>query len=203
MLQMARDDLKDVAQVEWQEIPCFDPWLIGYSQPRSEHIAKASLEREGFECWYPIRKVVSTVPARKLPSKTRHRRRFEVTERVEPVLVGYLFIRRLRGSFDLQTAYELHGVGGLCRVGGQYASLQDHEIEIIRLAEADGKFNIYHETVPGPYRLSLDIDPRTYVGATTRDLGSRLDKSGEETVFTEKLGRVLRKVHALRMPRPV
>lgn len=203
-MHMAENKIIDLVVIpDALELACLDPWLIGYSQPRCEHIAKSSLEREGFEVWYPIRKVVSTKAARHLPSKTRHRRRFEVVERVEPVLQGYLFLRRLRGVFDLQRAYELHGVGGLCRGGGQHASLQDYEVEIIRLAEADGKFNTYATTVPGPYRLSVDVNPRTYLGITSRDLGSRLDKSGDEVVFTEQLGRVLRKVRSFRPPRPV
>lgn len=188
------------------EMNCFDPWLIAYSRARSEHIAKSSLEAEGFECWYPLRKVVATRPQRSLPSKTRHRRRFEVVERTEPVLGGYLFIRRLHGSFDLNSTRELHGVGGLCLLGGRQATLSDVDIEILRIAEADGRFNVYHAAVPGPYLMGMNVDPRylplanlgpQYAGST-RNLGTRLDKFGNEVHFVEQLGRVIRRIRDLK-----
>lgn len=180
-------------------IPCLDPWMIAYSRPRMEHIAKAALEREGFECWYPLRKIVTTRPQRTLPSKTRHRRRLECVEKVEPVMGGYLFIRRLRGSFDLGRVYELAGVGGMCRIGGDFACIQDYYIEILRLGEADGRFNVYHQTVPFTYRLSMNTDPRSQWTGTSRFL-ARVDIPGGMTEFREELGRVLRFVQSIERP---
>lgn len=170
--------------------PCLDPWLIAYSRPRQEHIAKTSLEREGFECWYPLRKIVSTRPLRTISSKTRHRRRFECVEKVEPVLRGYLFIRRLFGWFDLGRIYELSGCGGLCKFGQEDATVQDFHVELLRLAEADGRFNEYHTTVPITYRLSMKPDPRQWTG-TSRLIG-RVDRRNKSLQFREEFGRVLR-----------
>ncbi len=99
------------------EIICLDPWMIGYSKPRAQRAAKQSLERVGLECWYPIRKRASMRPQRTLPSKTRHKRRFELVEKIDSVLGGYIFIRRLRRDYDLGMVHELPGVGGLCRFG--------------------------------------------------------------------------------------
>lgn len=175
------------------ELSCLDPWLIGYSKANCEHIAKASLERHGFECWYPVRKIITMKPARNLPSKTRHRRRLEVSERVVAVLPGYLFMRRLLADCDARALYELPGVGGLCMFGAEVATLPDYEIEMLRLAESDGRFNSYDASVPGTYRLSVHPDPHwTGISRTARKIGQGLDKSGNFVQFSEAFGRVLR-----------
>jgi hypothetical protein len=176
------------------EINCFDPWLIAYARPRQHDVAKHSLEREGYECWYPVRKVISFKPARNLPSKTRHRRRFEVVEKIEPVLGSYLFIRQIRPVAVGCPLYELNGVGGLCQFGGITALMRDYDIELIRLAEANGKFNVFHENVPTVRRLAVTPDPRAYTGETR--LIGRLDHVGESVQFIASLDRVLRKVRA-------
>jgi hypothetical protein len=180
-------------------VNCLDPWLIAYSQPRAQRVAKRALEHQGFECWYPLRKVVTTRPLRTLSSKTRHRRRRELVEKIEPVFGPYLFIRPLRADSDCGRIREFNGCGGMCHFGGRVAVLNDYEIELIRLAEANGKFNIYHETVRGPYRVSLDIDPRSQWDGKTRLIG-RLDTASESVEFIDVLDRVIRKIHTARIP---
>ena len=201
MLAMVGNGLSDLARQELGiEVNCLDRWLIAYSRGRSEHIAQHSLGHAHWECFYPLRKVVTMKPARSLPSKTRHRRRFEVVEKIEPVLGGYLFIRPLRRDCDISHLYELQGVGGICRLGDRIATLQDWEVELMRLAEADGKFNIYHQAVPGTYLVSMHIDPRPdfekkqYEGKSR--LSCRLDESEKTVQFRDELGRVLRFIHS-------
>jgi len=191
--------LADLAAVEMTEVACLDAWLLVYSHPHAQHIARASLEREGFEVFYPLRKVVMRRPSASLPSKTRHRRRFEIIERIEPVLGCYLMLRRLCGVFDLGRLRELHGVGGLCHIGKTVATIRDYEVELLRLAEAHGRFNIYHASVPGTYRVAIEIDPRVADSKTergnwhgvTRTTG-RLDGTIRTMIFREELGRVIR-----------
>jgi len=174
----------------------WDPWLIAFSQPRVEHVAKASLEREGFECYYPVGKHVTTPPMRTLPSKTRHKRRYEVREEARPVLRSYLFIRRLFGGYDLDNLYELNGVGGICHFGDYVATLPDYEIELLRLAEGYGRFNTYNVSNTGAYRLAVATladhpDPRSKWTGQTRMIG-RLDESDRTIQFIESVGRVIR-----------
>jgi hypothetical protein len=191
--------LANLAAVEMTEVACLDAWLLAYSHPHAQHLARASLEREGFEVFYPLRKVVMRRPSASLPSKTRHRRRFEIIERIEPVLGCYLMLRRLCGAFDLGRLRELHGVGGLCHIGKTAATIRDYEVELLRLAEAHGRFNIYHASVPGTYRVAIEIDPRVTDSKTergnwhgvTRTTG-RLDGTIRTMVFHEELGRVIR-----------
>jgi hypothetical protein len=198
--QGAPSQLADLAVVEMTEVACFDAWLLAYSHPHAQHIARASLEREGFEVFYPLRKVVMRRPSASLPSKTRHRRRFEIIERVEPVLGCYLMLRRLCGAFDLGRLRELHGVGGLCHIGKTAATIRDYEVELLRLAEAHGRFNVYHASVPGTYRVAIEIDPRlTTDGKAERDrwngvtrMIGRLDGVARTMVFRQELGRVIR-----------
>lgn len=196
-------------EADFVPVQSFDPWIIGYAAPQSEHIAKASLEREGFEVWYPIRKIVTTRPQRSLPSKTRHRRRHEVLERLMPVLSGYLFIRRLTGNYDLGLLRELAGVNGLCRFGEIIATLADFEIEILRLAEADGRYNSYDAAVPNTHRV-WSADPRMTDEKASPHLRSRwsgaqapngrFDKIGKSAHFVEEFGRVLRFVKSIQQP---
>jgi hypothetical protein len=181
------------------ELACLADWWVGYSLPNAQHLAKRSLEREGFEVYYPIRKVVTRKPASSLPSKTRHRRRFEMIERIEPVFGCYLMLRRLWGSFDLGELRTLGGVGGVCRVGNTPARIRDYEVELLRLAEHRGQFNIFHISVPGAYRVAIEPDPRLaeepraagYVG-TTRWPRRSLDDAARALVFLQDLDRIVR-----------
>lgn len=201
-----------VSDHEEVEVACHEPWLIAYSRPRAQAVAKQSLERIGYECWYPIRKIVTTRPLRTISSKTRHKRRYEAVERFEAALGCYLLIRELRPVTMTCNLYELDGVGGICRFGEKAAMLTDFQVEMLRLAEADGKFNEYAVSVPFGYRVSAmadprptfekkqqDKNPRQYNGCG-RDLGHRVDRYGESVHFVERLGRVLRLIQTAQPP---
>jgi hypothetical protein len=166
------------------EVPCHDPWWLGYSLPNCQHLACQSLTRVGFEAWYPIKKIVARKPQSRLPSKTRHRRKFEVVERTAVVFGTYLFARRRSGAFDPGTVRELHGIGGWCKLGDAIATIKDFEIELLKLAESRGRFNEFHVSVPNTYRLSVEPDPRSWVG-TTRPPGDR-----QTIAFCAELARV-------------
>lgn len=177
--------------------PDHGDWQIAYSFPRQQHIAARSLGREGFQCWYPLRKVVTRRPLASISSKARHRRRHETVERIEPVYGCYLFIRRPPGcNYDLGRVHELTGVVALCRFGERPASIRDFEIQLIRLAEAHGKFNIYSAHIPGPYRLMLDVDPRS--GSNGRAWHGTTKANGERQLLAlrEEVGRVARLIAA-------
>jgi hypothetical protein len=148
------------------ELACHDDWQLAYSLPNCQHLACQSLVRVGFEAWYPIKKIVARKPQSRLPSKTRHARRFELIERTAPVFATYLFARRRGGAFDPGAIRELHGMGGWCRLGDAIATIKDFEIELLKLAESRGRFNEFHVSVPGAYRLAVDPDPRPWVGVT-------------------------------------
>lgn len=195
--------LAGLAVAEMVEVACLDDWLLAYSHPHAQHLARKSLEREGFEVFYPLRKVVSCRPASSLPSKTRHRRRFEIVERIEAVLGCYLMLRRLCGVFDMGRLRELHGVGGLCHMGNTAATIRDFEVELLRLAEAHGRFNIYHASLPGTYRVAIQIDPRVTDGKTERGnwhgvtrTTRRLDGTMPTMVFRQELGRIIRLIES-------
>lgn len=176
----------------------FERWQIVRSKPNGEALAKASLMREGFEVYYGERQKIITVPvpAQKISSKTRYRRRSEVREivRVLPVYPGYLFVRRMWGGFDLHQAFELPGVIGLCCFGEIPATVEDYTIEMLRLNEARGRFdNRSVSTEQRHIRIALreranppcpiDIKPRTI---------NYVDKSGNTFLYVEELGRITR-----------
>lgn len=128
----------------------FERWQIVRAKPNAEAVAKASLMREGFEVYYGERRRVMTVPipANRISSKARHRRRSETREVVKtyPIYPGYQFVRRLFGEYDLSQCFELPGVIGLCCVGDRPATVEDYTVELLRLAEARGQF-AYQEEV--------------------------------------------------------
>lgn len=184
------------------EVHCFDPWLIMRVKTGQEAKAKESLMREGFEVYYPSwREIVSvTIPAEKISSKTRYRRRSErrEIERVRLLYPGYQFIRRLFGCFDIFRAYELTGVTGLCCFGETPATLPDYMIELMRLEAAQGENDEWRPSVKiQDIRAAKRQRARQERGEPipqrprTREVG-RLDESGRTVLFIEELGRITR-----------
>lgn len=206
MLARTEVDLSSLVDLAPDDIEvCLDPWQIAFSRPQLQKAAKRSFERIGYECWYPVRKVVTTKPLASMSSKNRHKRRHETVERFETVIGCYLLIRKIKDVTFTEDLYELPGIGGLCHFGESVATVADFEVELLRLAEADGRFNEYHASVNNIDRLSIDIDPRrgyemkTY-DCTERDLGRGVDRYGESVYFQEKLGRVLRYIQSAQPP---
>lgn len=176
----------------------FERWHILRAKPNSEATAKASLMREGFEVYYgEMQKVLAVqVPAQKISSKTRYRRRSEVREivRIHPIYPGYLFVRRMFGGFDLRQSFELPGVIGLCCFGETPAMVEDYTIEMLRLNEAKGRFDNRSMSAERHHiRIALRerANPPAPINLTPRTI-NHVDKSGNTFVYIEELGRITR-----------
>jgi len=99
-------------------------WHVIYTKPRQETIALTQLERQGYPCYLPIRRV----------EKLRRGRRTEVTE---PLFNRYLFIRL---GYDLDSPgwapiRSTLGVSHLLRFGDTPARVEEALIEQLRRLE--------------------------------------------------------------------
>lgn len=179
------------------ELHSFEPWLIIKSRPNQEAKAKETLMREGFEVYYGarIKFVKVTIPAKKISSKNRHRRRSEyhTIERASPIYPGYLFIRRLWGALDLYRAFDLPGVLGLCCFDERPATIEDYKIELLRLWEARGKFDEQSlSTTPHDVRAAERQRGAPAKDKSKRRTLKRIDESDCSVLFVEELGRITR-----------
>lgn len=132
--------------IEERTVHCFDQWLIVKVQPGREAMARASLVREGFECWYPAGRRMKRLPQRFISSKTRHKKRAVLIEELRLPYPGYVFIRRLKPAsqrFELHKLYELNGLIGLCMFGDLAAYIEDYEIQMLRFKEDIGTYDIW------------------------------------------------------------
>src|SRR5262245_24318212 len=120
------------------------PWFLARYQPNLERTARDSLARAGFECWYPTYLDVRPLPLRKIsPSKRRLAHLF-VQEIRRPRFVGYILVRPLPWCRqDLNRLFDLPGCGALVHVAGATARVPDYDVELLRLAEANGKFDVH------------------------------------------------------------
>lgn len=129
---------------EDRSVTCFDPWIIGRSDPRREYVAQQHLLREGFECWFPAGRLVKRMPQRLLPSKTRHKKRHVLIEDLRSPYPGYVFLRRLaEKSYGVQLTrlFEVEGVAGICMFGDQLATAEHWEIQLMQAKEDLGAFD--------------------------------------------------------------
>lgn len=176
------------------------PWCVARSDPsacfgltRALGAAKHSLEREGFESWWPTYEVTVTPPLASLPSKTRHRARLMARREVKPLLGAYFFMRRLWGDFGLGDLWQLQGVSGVCQFGEHVALIPDYEVELLRVACAKGKFDqVQVGAVQGRYPHSIVYE---HLAAEREGrMIKEVDESGRLVQFFEKLGRVVQVV---------
>lgn len=174
----------------------FERWYIVRSQPNCEAKAAEYLKRENFEVFYAKRQVVMTVPipANRISSKTRHRRRSETREVITtyPIYPGILFARRIFGGYDLSQSFDMPGVIGLCCFGETPATVEDYTVELLRLAEARGKFS-YRDEIKNPETGKIRIvegvvefDQYSFSRAE-KDIKTALrDRAAEEKAKKEK-----------------
>lgn len=207
MLAKIGNAVDDAAADEPLRLHCFEPWMILKARANQEAKAKKSLMNEGFEVYYGerIRFIRVTIPAKKISSKTRHRRRSEyrMIERPRPIYPGYLFVRRMWGVFDVYRAYELSGVLGLCVIGESVAMVEDYTVESLRLQEARGRFKCEDGDWVELDSFSVSTAPRDIREAHRQENGGkngknearelkRLDEAGNSILFIEELGRITR-----------
>lgn len=138
-------DVKTVG--DRQQVHCFDPWIIARSEPNREVKARESLMRDGFECWFPAGRKITRKGQRFISSKNRHKKRHVMIEGLTMPYPGYLFVRRLTSHRSLWRLYELTGVLGVCAFGESFATIEDYRIEMMRIHEDAGDYDIWEQKV--------------------------------------------------------
>jgi hypothetical protein len=166
------------------------PWFLARHQPNLVRIACASLTRAGFEAWYPTYVDVRPTPLRKLSPGKRHLAHLFLQEVRRPRFVGYVFVRPLPWcTHDPNRLFELHGCGGIVSLGGKVAKIEDYDVEIMRIAEAQGTFDtVIGVGRGGRYRVSRLPDERQWVGQGRKLLNGNDAK--QYGLLVDALGRV-------------
>lgn len=192
-------------------MPCFDPWLIGRSEPNREHLGYKSLRREGFECWFPAGRKIKALGQRFISSKNRHKKRHVVQEDLRMPYPGYLFFRRMTQNamgFDLNRLYELDGVMGICMFGESYGLAEDYEIQMLRFKEDIGSFDHWDITMSakefGLAEIRRTDAAKDRWSKPPEVLGTLDTNRGRSLYLVEAFGRITRVVAAsgdLHIPR--
>jgi transcriptional antiterminator RfaH len=94
-------------------------WYLVHCKPRQDKRASENLERQGFHCYSPARRV----------EKLRYGRKQVLAE---PLFPGYLFIRLDRVNDNWHPIRSTRGVNGIVRFNGDPLPVQDEVIEQIR-----------------------------------------------------------------------
>jgi hypothetical protein len=181
------------------ELHCFDPWWIARVKPKSHAPAKIALMREGFEVWFPQGRHLSRMPDRYVGPKKRNQKQVVLREDVRTPYADYIFLRRLFGSYSLVRLFDLNGMCGVCLVGESFAVIHDYEIEMLRLAEYDGKFDRCDASVTAKQLRLAVIKPTKAAeerGISTSVTHTILDTTQQTILFVEAFGRISRVVAA-------
>ena len=185
------------AVIDRAELHCFDPWWIARCKPKSHHCAKEALTREGFEVWFPQGRLLSKMPDRYVGPKRRKQKQLVLREEVRTPYGDYLFLRRLFGSFSLMRLFDLNGLYGICLTGETPATLNDYEIEMLRLAEYDGKFDRCDQSITAKQLRLAEIRKTKAAsdrGITDAITHTILDTTRQTLLFVEVFGRITRVV---------
>lgn len=94
-------------------------WYAVHTKSRSEAVAQANLQRQGFECLFP-----------RLCRNLRTPRGIE--RRIESLFPRYVFLRADASELSLASVRSTRGAIGLVRFGGEPACVPAHVIERIR-----------------------------------------------------------------------
>src|SRR5262245_49776648 len=134
----------------------FEPWFVARYQPRLARVARENLARVGFETWYPTIIELRPMPLNRLTANKRRHRFSFLREVRRPRFVGYILIRTLPDCiWDVNRIDELSGCGSIVRFGETPAKIQDFDVEIMRVAEATGQFDVLtYGGPPGRYRVN-------------------------------------------------
>lgn len=176
------------------EIHSLDPWWIARYMQQLERTAMHSLIRSGFECYTPTYKNVRQLPLRKIPPKQRRNAARFIEQVRKKRFPGYMLIRQVSGHFDINRLFDLHGCGGIVSVSGKPALIANHDVELMRLAETDGKFDVYHVRglAIGLYKvgwLDGDADLKKQWDSIA-PMKRPLDDSGTLSLTVDAFGRV-------------
>lgn len=183
------------------ELNCFDPWWIARAKTNANRLARESLEREGFEVWYPQGRMLTAMPNWRLSPKRRNQKsRPVLREDVRLPYGDYIFIRRLFGCYSLLRLFDLNGVGGICMFGETFAKVEDFEIEMLRLAEYDGRFDKCDAVISAKQLQLAEIrktkaaEDRGIMEPITHTI---LDPTQQTILFVEAFGRITRTVRGI------
>lgn len=92
-------------------------WLLAWTKPRQESVARANLERQGFEAYLPM-------------FRTLKRGADEPV--LEPMFPRYLFLRPRSASQSVSVVRSTRGVASLVRFGVELATVPDSALQCIR-----------------------------------------------------------------------
>lgn len=165
-----------------------DPWWLARYQPRMEKTAMDSLNRAGFECWYPIYRAFRQTALRHIPPKKRRMAAQFITETRNARFPGYILIRRVFGCSDVNRLFDLKGCGGIVKTAGDVAKIEDYDVELMRLAEADRRFDSYELYSHGRFRITSLTSAEPWTAQSK--LLDRVDESGRTSLMVDAYGRV-------------
>lgn len=169
-----------------------DPWLLARHQPSLERTAVKSLWRVGFECWFPTYRQLRPTPLRYVPPNKRHQAAWYLREVRCARFPGYLLIRPLPFcEWDVNRLADLRGCGSIVSVNGRTAKIQDYEVELMRIAEANGLFDQHIGVGRRRYTITPE-NGREWFGKGEKPIN--LDVSGEFRLFVDSLGRIARMI---------
>jgi hypothetical protein len=178
-------------------IHSFDPWWVARVKSNAHRVARDALKREGFEVWYPQGRLLTMMPHRFIGPKKRNRKQLVLREGVREPYGDYIFLRRLFGSFSVLRLFQVSGCYGICLTGEQPATIEDFEVEVLRLAEFDGTFDRCEANITAKQLSRADI--RQTDAAKERAVSEPithaiLDTSRQTLLFVEAFGRITRVV---------
>lgn len=165
-----------------------DPWWIVRVQANAYRTAEYELQRAGFESYSPTYKVLGPMPLRMIPPKRRHQSGLYKREVRKRRFEGYIFVRRMFGTYDANRFFDLRGCGSIIRSVGSIAMVHDYEVELMRLVEADGTMDeVVVEAYRG-YRVSPIAAQKVWNGKS--NIVGRLDSAAGTVLFVERMGRI-------------
>ena len=174
-----------------------DPWWIMRVVASMYKTAEQALLREGFESFAPTYKVLGQTPLRMIPPKKRHQSNLYRRELRKRRFDVYLFIRRLFGNYDLNRLFDLDGCGSVVMVASSFALVYDFEIELMRLAEADGAWDDTSVETHRGYKITR-LPEQRWTGESK--IVGRLDDSIKTVLFVNRMGRIARIISQAERP---
>jgi hypothetical protein len=170
-----------------------DAWWIARVRSSMYKTAEHQLVRNGFESYVPTYKSLEPIPLAKIAPKKRskaHLYRREVRRRR---FDGYIFVRRIFGRYDINRLFDLDGCGAVLANAEKIPVLiHDHEIELMRLIEADGTLDEVRVERHRGYKVArLPADGSDRWTGSSKIVG-RIDERDKIIVLVQRLGRIVR-----------
>src|SRR5690606_30006921 len=101
------------------------PWFVAYTKARQEGVAQENAERQGFQTYLPMYRIVKRANA-SAEHPAEHR---------EPMFPRYLFIKPTRTEQSLAPLRSTRGICSLVSFGDDLAFLPDARLDSIRRYE--------------------------------------------------------------------